>query len=391
MSQNEGAQPGRWHMGAIVKLRGRGELVAQVYEGIEEATPWKSLMQGLGEMTSAHDASMVITSIAAPGAYYLVTDNEDPRTAGPEYISGVMAANDILEIPQPRTSTADELMPNGEFQRSRIYQQFLKPLNIRHLLGRDVLRDDLLQVRIAVERTEDQAPFGTRERELIDLIAPHLQRALRLRELHSSGTYMRHFFEEAMAKLAIGCVMLDVRGQVLSMNTWARQLLGRQDALLLRHGQLRTAQGIDGRALQRAIELALAAYRNACRCQPGTALQIESAPGMALVDVVVKPLASDPVFESHDTPAAVIYLNDSQRPGIDVDPGVLGSMYGFTPCESRLGALLLRGTTLEEASATLGVSINTIKTHLRGVYEKTGTNKQVQVVARLNHCAARLL
>jgi hypothetical protein len=28
---------------------------------------------------------------------------------------------------------------------------------------------------------------------------------------------------------------------------------------------------------------------------------------------------------------------------------------------------------------------------MHGVYEMTGTNKQVQVVARLNHCAARLL
>jgi DNA-binding CsgD family transcriptional regulator len=66
-------------------------------------------------------------------------------------------------------------------------------------------------------------------------------------------------------------------------------------------------------------------------------------------------------------------------------------MYGFTNCESQLAALLARGTTLSDAALQLGVSINTVKTHLRGIYEKMGTNKQAQVVAQLNHSTARLL
>ena len=74
-----------------------------------------------------------------------------------------------------------------------------------------------------------------------------------------------------------------------------------------------------------------------------------------------------------------------------VRPAVLVGMYGFTNCESQLAALLARGTNLNDAAEHLGVSINTVKTHLRGVYEKMGTNKQARVVAQLNHSTARLL
>mgnify|MGYP003377183456 FL=1 len=87
----------------------------------------------------------------------------------------------------------------------------------------------------------------------------------------------------------------------------------------------------------------------------------------------------------------VVYLNDCRHPGIELDPAVLAGMYGLTPCESQLSALLAKGISLDEASMRLKVSINTVKTHLRGIYEKLGTNKQAQIVARLNNSSARLL
>ena len=58
---------------------------------------------------------------------------------------------------------------------------------------------------------------------------------------------------------------------------------------------------------------------------------------------------------------------------------------------SQIGALLAKGTCLSDVAMRLHVSINTVKTHLRGIYEKLGTSKQAQVVARLNHSSARLL
>ena len=46
---------------------------------------------------------------------------------------------------------------------------------------------------------------------------------------------------------------------------------------------------------------------------------------------------------------------------------------------------------LDEAANNLHVSINTVRTHLRGIYGKLGTNKQYRVTALLNNSAARLM
>ncbi len=183
-------------------------------------------MSRLSEQTASRDANLVIASPATPGAYVLITDNEDPVATGRTHVDGVMSVNPLLEQPLPRAITLDELMPNGAFLRSPLYLRFLKPLNIRYLLSRDVLRDEMLCAMLTLERNADQEPFSAKEKELLELITPHIRRAMRLREQHTQGSYLQRFFEEAMAKLSIACVLLDGHGRVFSMNHCARAVAG---------------------------------------------------------------------------------------------------------------------------------------------------------------------
>ena len=161
-------------MGAAA-VRGLDDLVGLAYEGIEEPTPWRTLMGELSHRSESHDASMVISSSVVPGAYLLVTDNDDPHLTGSEHVKGVMSVNVLLDLAQPEASTPEELMPDGAFIQTPLYLQFLKPYNLRYLLGRDVVRDDQLRVKLSLERTADQEPFSERERALLEAIAPHLE------------------------------------------------------------------------------------------------------------------------------------------------------------------------------------------------------------------------
>ena len=378
-------------MPAVQTLSGFSDLVGLAYQGIEEPTPWKSLMQRLTEVTGAHDSSLVIASPAAPGSYYLITDNEDPKAVGRERVDDVMSANWYMELPTPRASNIEDLVPLDQFLTSPLYQRFLKPLGIRHLMGMDVLRSDVLRVKLSLERTEDQEGFGDDAKQLVELLVPHLQRAIRLREQHTHGSYIQEFFEQAMGRMSIACLLLDGYGRVVSANQAARDLTRTSEYLYLQNGKLRCADTIDSRPLTEAIELALAAHRNNCRSQRGVGICLEASPGNPVLDVVVKPLISDRVLDSWEKPAAVVYVNASLEAAIDLDPVMLRSMCGFTKCESRLAALLAKGLSISESAEALGVSVNTVKTHLRGIYERMGTSKQAQVVARLNHSTARLL
>lgn len=366
------------------------EMLTVVYDGIDETPPWKTLMARLSHETRSRDASLLMASSSAPGLYVLVTDNEDPVVTAQDRVDSLMPVNSLFETPHPTPMSVDELMPDGRFLHSELYRRFLQPLNIRHLLSCDVLRNDTICALLTLERNDDQPPFTVREKELLALITPHIARAMRLREQQAQGMHMQRFFEDAMARLAIACVLLDGQGRVASMNSRARELLNDPQLLGVYRGRLRCGDGVDGRALGNAIDLALAAHRNRCRSQRGVALQLGSGPGQGIFDVVVRPLIGDHLPGSSDQPAVVVYINDCRNTAAPVEPAVLVCMYGLTRCESQVAAMVACGMTLDEAADELGVSINTVKTHLRGVYEKLGTNRQSQVAARLNHSAVRL-
>jgi DNA-binding CsgD family transcriptional regulator len=59
------------------------------------------------------------------------------------------------------------------------------------------------------------------------------------------------------------------------------------------------------------------------------------------------------------------------------------SLFDLTPTEARVARSIASGRTAEDIAEDGGVSLNTVRTHVRGVLEKTGCNRQADLVALL--------
>jgi DNA-binding NarL/FixJ family response regulator len=60
-----------------------------------------------------------------------------------------------------------------------------------------------------------------------------------------------------------------------------------------------------------------------------------------------------------------------------------GHEFGLTVRESEVASLLLQGLTNREIAGTMHISEHTVKTHLKGIFNKTGTRSRGQAVARI--------
>ena len=60
------------------------------------------------------------------------------------------------------------------------------------------------------------------------------------------------------------------------------------------------------------------------------------------------------------------------------------SLFDLTPAEARVARNLASGKSVETISVDGDVSLNTIRTQVRGVLEKTGCTRQAEVVALLS-------
>lgn len=63
--------------------------------------------------------------------------------------------------------------------------------------------------------------------------------------------------------------------------------------------------------------------------------------------------------------------------------GMLREAYGLTAAEERLALLILHGLQLGEAEVALGIRHSTARTHMKRIYAKTGTRRQVELVRLL--------
>jgi DNA-binding CsgD family transcriptional regulator len=58
----------------------------------------------------------------------------------------------------------------------------------------------------------------------------------------------------------------------------------------------------------------------------------------------------------------------------------LRDLFGLTPAETRVALALFDGLSPADAATGLGVSFHTVRNQLVRIFEKTGTNRQTELV-----------
>lgn len=79
---------------------------------------------------------------------------------------------------------------------------------------------------------------------------------------------------------------------------------------------------------------------------------------------------------------AGIFIGQQEVEVSTVEP-VIAGLYGLTPAESRLAAMLMWGKSLSDVSGELQITRETARTHLRNIFAKTQTNRQSELVRLL--------
>jgi DNA-binding CsgD family transcriptional regulator len=85
-------------------------------------------------------------------------------------------------------------------------------------------------------------------------------------------------------------------------------------------------------------------------------------------------------------PAAAIFITDpDSQAGTPAER--LAALFGLTPAEARLAVSLAAGASLDETANAFGLSKLTLRTQLRILLDKTGTNRQAALVRMLSRIA----
>lgn len=365
------------------------QLLTLIYQGVDEAQPWFAFVDYLVEVMDAHDASLLIYSKRLRQFYYhITTDRHFYWTE--KTLQEAMQASYMVDIEALTPATERDWGRLPAFQDSKLYKEFLAPIDVTHMVMHDVFNEEDMIFRIAATRTSRQKNFGNTERQLLQQLSPHLQRAVDLRSRLNAREALANSAFEVAGKLSIGCIVLNPLRHVIASNAPANHFIEHTDGLRLDNGVLQIGQGEPFELLNQALEQAInaSAYNN--QAQPAVALSWPRAADR-FAELIVKPLFCTNVFNRALQPAVMMLFQDAALATSESEELLLREKFGLSRSEAVLGVLLARGHTLNEAAEIRGVSLNTIKTHLRSMYEKLGLHRRSQLIALLAKNTNKLL
>ena len=252
------------------------------------------------------------------------------------------------------------------------YLRWIKPSGFRDMIGVLVLRSGRRLAWFSVARTEIQARYGAADLGFIDWLSPHICRAFTMADAFDLQSVRLGQLEEVMDALSTGVFLTDRRG-ITYMNRSAEKLVGGGGALKLHNNHLTAAKTRVADHLTRAVAASLDGV--APEKVGAHTVAIPAEDGGLLANVLplhwregANPLNGMPG-------SAAIFIQDTtQTPHFA--GAAFAKLYGLTPTELRVSLEIAQGQSLQELSDQLGVSTNTIKTHLKHIFTKTGVTRQ---------------
>ena len=371
---------------AVDDLKQLDVLLGAIYEGPLESPPWNSALQMLKDTLQAAHVTLILRPPSSDSSGIMINTGTVTAQATESYETHFFALDPFVRLKEGDVVTAEEVI-GKQWLQSEVYQEYLKPLDIRHLLGADIYTKEGIECRLRVTRSHASKPFTPKDKELCRFLLPHLKRSIHLHARLDLLECERQLFSGTVNRLLLGMISYAQNGNILEMNQEARRILAEKDGISLSGNNLVLDVSHEGRELQRMIRQALSdAPGNPGEDESSAlveGLSVTRPSGRSKLGILLRTVPMGQWSESRQRPALVVFLRDPESNVAQPSHELLRRLFGLTRMEAALALLLAEGNTLDEAAEKMDVRRNTARTHLRSIFCKTGVTRQTMLVRLL--------
>jgi DNA-binding CsgD family transcriptional regulator len=291
-----------------------------------------------------------------------------------------------MGLPQGTVFRCEEVLDQKALVRTEFWQEISEPCGLHHFVGAFLELDAGWFAAVGFHRTRSLGTYEADQCKRLECLVPHLQRFAQTRSRLSEVDMQRAAAFEALEVAPTPTVLVDARLKVIFANAGARTILARRDGLTIaRDGLCAASPGITSDLRARLVA---AASTGAGRgTGSGGKLVLPRPSGARSLLATIVPLRGHGLALGARRPAAALFLAECEAPQLQDG---FAAVFGLTPAEAKVAHLVASGRGLAHVARELGISANTVKTHLAHVLQKTGTNRQAELAALLQHLAAQL-
>jgi DNA-binding CsgD family transcriptional regulator len=281
-------------------------------------------------------------------------------------------------FPTERPTTVEDHVPFDEFREGRFYQEWGRPQGWIDGVSIVLERSPTSCSSIVVARHETRGLADRAARERMSVVGPHLRRAVQIAKLMDVGQTESGTFTAVFDSLRAGVFLVDAGGAIAHANLAGRAILTAKDPLFSARGRLVARDPAIDRALKAA--LATVAKSDPEIGEGAVVLPLTSEDSQRYVAHLLPLTSADgPRAGIAGKAVAALFVHKAaiDHPSL---PESVARHYRLTPTELRVLLGIVEVGGAPEVADALGISDNTVKTHLGRVYQKTGTRRQADLV-----------
>jgi DNA-binding CsgD family transcriptional regulator len=348
------------------------ELVDRIYESSFVPELWPGVLDELGHIVEGTGGVLLISKAdlqywtASPGARECTERYKNEgwfrRDQSLARLFAMRAAGFGTDV--------DSLTPD-ELDQDPTFRDFWHPQGIGSHVATAIPIPTGENVLIGFIRPIERGPVEPAWIQKLDALRPHLARSV----LMSARLQLERarIVSETLAALGLPALVLNEQGKVLAANS----LIEAMTSYVRWRAQDRVS--LKDRAADNLLRDAIATINVAGGAVRSFPVRDAGAEAMMVAHVVPIRLSARDIFVRCAAALVLTPVTLPQAPPVEL----VQSLFDLTPAEARVARGLASGETLEAIASARGVSRNTIRTHLQSILEKTGCNRQADIVALL--------
>lgn len=359
------------------------QAIAAIYRAAAGATSWDEALSLLSDHLRILGAQMIGVDVATGAVTFSHASKRIPSEAEIAYVRTFHRVDPRVPLALPKPAGEwlydQDLFPDEVAQTNTYYRDLLIPTGGRYTAGAKLCQHEGEITYIAFLSYADPAGFSAPQREFIGQIGYHLQEAAVIYKRARRLSTMAAAGEGLVRRMGHPTFVLSAGARIEIVNDRGRDFLTQGHGLASAAGVLTASHPV----VQCKLSSTLAAM---FRCSGGhgrRVLRIGSAAGNTRFVLSLTPFApAETMFAFGVEPRVLAIVHAVDEKG-SPDPMLWEAAFDLTLAEAQVAMHLTRGQSVKQIAARRGVSVPTVRTQVRALMDKTGSRRQVDLVARL--------
>ena len=343
---------------------------------IDDACGAKGNMLVFGEGRSQEDAEIYMARLCYRGQRH----EEWERRYFADYYPRDERIPRLRHLPDSRLVQVRSLYTEQEAKSSATFNEALPPSDTQD--GLNVRLDGPNGSRIVWTIADPAGEDGWSPAQigLIERLLPHIRQYVRVRHALFEAGALGASLTALLDNNRSGVIQLDRRGRIVEANDRARFLLRRGDGLCDQNGCLHARAPADNAALQGLLAKALPPFGG--QGVSGSML-VSRALDLPRLVLHLSPVDDGESDIRARRVAALALIVDPGGGQSRIDPELAAATLDLTPMESRVTVMLAEGNTVRDIALALGRTENTIRWHMKNIFNKHHISRQFELVQRV--------